>query len=253
MQHLPDFLVIGSARCGTSSLHVNLCKHPRIRGPNGLMGNGKEAHFFDTKWGKKGFPIEWYSGLFRGIPDGDNLFFESTPNYIFDPKVPERVKEILPAGKFILMLRDPVERAWSHFSHWKRKCKWNVGMMRSPKFNPVEKGVYHLQISRWLNFFRREQIMIIRSEDFYGNPGRVLKEVFSWIGVEPLMISNPVYWDPAPGRDGNEIRVKYEKIPVDLKRELRAFYRPHNQILEELIGKRLGWDRTATWRKKEEG
>ena len=246
MNHLPDFLVIGSARCGTSSLHRNLCRHPRIRGPKGLRGNGKEVHFFDKKWGSPKYDLDWYQGLFVGNPQ-ECYFFESTPNYIFMPSVPGRVREILPDGRFIAMLRDPVDRAWSHFCHWRRKCSWKISDLENPKFNPIEKGIYHVQLKRWFNVFDRDQFLIIRSEDFYSNPSRILKDVFRWIGVDPILIENPVYWDPAPGRDRLKKRVEYEKIPVNLGRKLRAFYRSHNGKLEELIGKRMGWDRSSSY------
>lgn len=249
---LPDFLIIGSARCGTSSLHRNLLAHSKLIGPDPLeflrgAMNYKEVHFFDRehKW-KRG--DVWYRNFWKVVPEG-YLCFESTPNYLYESIVPMRVKEILPAGKFIAILRNPVDRAWSHFCRWKRKLKLNSkDVFIRPNNVIIKKGIYHKQLKRWLEIFDRDQFLILRSEDFFTNPEKILKDVFRWLGMDPVIPPVIKRWDPiedTPWRDD-----PYPKIPPELRKKLKAFYRPYNQELEELIGKRMGWGTTAVYKRK---
>jgi len=241
--NLPDFLIIGAARCGSSSLHRNILNHPKVIGPDPekFMKNAmnhKEVHFFDRdhKW-KMG--EEYYRGFWKVIPSG-SLGFESTPNYLYEPNVPGRVRKILPAGKFIIILRDPVDRAWSHFCRWRRKSHLHVNNVFIKKNHMIiKKGIYYDQLVRWLNHFDRDQFLIIRSEDFFSNSGRILRGVFEWLGLEWIPPSRIERWDPIEDTMWKDD--PYPKIPEILKKKLRAFYRPHNQMLEELIGKRMGW------------
>src|SRR5687768_16419575 len=102
IRDLPDFVVIGAQKAGTTSLHYYLSEHPGI-----LIGTRKEVHFFDraynrgTLWYRSSFPI-------RGLIDA--IIGESTPNYIFHPCVPARMASLLPAARLIAVLRNPVER-----------------------------------------------------------------------------------------------------------------------------------------------
>lgn len=238
MKHFPDFLIIGAARCGTSSLWANLAEHPRLQPPAKkafLRGasNHKEVHFFDRehKW-KKG--VDFYRSFFVGHPQ-QFYHFESTPNYLYMPKVPKRVKAVLPNAKFIVMLRNPVDRAWSHFSNWRQKKGWKESMLYDPRCEILKKGIYHAQLARWFEYFDRSQFLIIRSEDYFANESSILKRAFEFIGVEPVISTNPIYYDPVKKTKGNP------PMSVKLRRDLKTFYRPHNNELETLLGRSFGW------------
>lgn len=238
MNHLPDFIIIGAARCGTSSLWANLAEHPKIVPPNPqsflqFASNHKEIHFFDRehKW-KKG--VDFYRSFFIGPPQ-QFYYFESTPNYLYMPRVPERVKEILPKAKFIVMLRNPVDRAWSHFSNWQRKHAWKESMLYDPNCEILKKGIYHEQLARWFELFDRSQFLIIRSEDYFANEIRIIKEAMAFVGVEPVVKGMPFYYDPVKEIKGNP------PMAVKLRRDLKTFYRPHNNELEKLLGRNFGW------------
>ncbi|MBU0638918.1 MAG: sulfotransferase domain-containing protein, partial [Planctomycetes bacterium] len=115
---MPDLLIIGAQKAGTTSLHRYLCRHPNVLGPW-----SKEVHYFDiqydkgTTWYRTHFP-SWPYKCLKDIRRGRrSLAFETSPYYLFHPCVPERVHKLLPNVKLIAILRDPVGRAYSHYHH----------------------------------------------------------------------------------------------------------------------------------------
>jgi hypothetical protein len=243
MARLPDFLIIGAARCGTSSLFSNLLKHPRIRGPHlprTSFSNEKEAHFFDKKI-HRGFSLSWYENRFND-PGRDIVFFEATPNYLYHPAVPKLVKKHMAYAKFIVMLRNPVNRAWSHFYHWRSKCGWDVSVLKQKGHEIVKKGIYHEQLERWFEYFPRDKFLIIKSEVFYRNETPVIKECFNFLGLEKCDFDQKsiTYWDPK--REYLTARRTYDKPPNHIVGWLRNFYAPHNERLEKMLNREFGWD-----------
>lgn len=219
---------------------MNLAQHPRIVPPNKLAfkkfaANHKEVHFFD-KESKYNQGIGFYRKFFIGPPQ-QFYYFESTPNYLFHSKAPYRIKKLLPKAKFIVMLRNPVDRAWSHFCNWRKKCNWDLSILRNSNHEILLKGIYHLQLARWFERFDRSQFLIIRSEDYFSNEHHVIKEVFEFIGIEAHVIENPIYYDPVKCERGNP------KMPVNLRRNLKTFYRPHNNELQEMLDRVFAWER----------
>jgi hypothetical protein len=104
-RRLPHFLIIGAAKAGTTGLHEHLASHPGLVPPS-----RKEVHYFDHHYHR---PLRWYERKFpAGVP---GLRFESTPDYLFLPFVPRRVAHVLPGARFVVVLRDPVARAISHY------------------------------------------------------------------------------------------------------------------------------------------
>lgn len=233
MPNKPDFLVIGASRSGTSSLHNTLLKHPDLSGPNlPKAGNEKEVHFFDKKY-SKGF--DWYCGLFTG----KKMNFESTPNYLYHPACPGRIKKHLPDCKFIVMFRNPIYRTWSHYRNWRKKEGWNINTIRNTDHLIIKKGIYIEQLMRWFQHFPKEQFYIIRSEDFYGNPERIAQDVCRWVGLRDVDLKS-VYHDPAnEGR--KQPNQKEQQIPLSVKAWLRKFYKPYNELLYQFISRNMGW------------
>ena len=231
---LPKFIIIGAARCGTSSLFLNLLQHPRVRGPN-IGGNHKEVHFFDSHYGRG---LEWYKNRFPAAED--TIYIEATPNYLYHSKVPARAKECLPDTRFIILLRNPVDRAWSHYWHWKDKLKWDLSVLKNPKHVILKKGIYLDQIKRWYETFempmgkpwiRKEKFVTFRSEDYFDEEKVYIKHLFNRMGLEPIEIK-PKYWDP---KRKITIKKPYPDMPKDLRAYLENFYRPHNRRLSEYL------------------
>jgi len=241
---LPNFLIIGAARCGTSSLFVNLLKHPRLCGPSlplTRLKNEKECHFFDKKFNNPKFSLSWYKKRFQD-PGKDVIFFEATPNYLFVPKVPKLVARYMPHARFIVMLRNPVDRAWSHYYHWRNRTRHPVNILKNRSIEYVKKGIYWEQLERWFRFFKREQFLIIRSEDFFVDPKMIIAQCFEFISVEPYDFKEKsiYYWDPR--RDFLISKRAYPRAPKGIMDWLRKFYVPHNERLEKLLNRKFGWD-----------
>src|SRR5947209_2592633 len=106
---MPGFLIIGAQRCGTTSLYDDLVKHPSI-----ATASQKEIHFFDLNF-QKG--IDWYQAQFPGLGQKGFITGEASPYYIFHPLAPKRILAAAPEIKLIVMLRNPVNRAYSHYQH----------------------------------------------------------------------------------------------------------------------------------------
>ena len=118
---LPSFIIIGAQRCGTTSLYDYLSHHPQI-----IPSPVKELFYFDDYYTR---PIEWYKSFFPTKKEQEKLerdlvasviTGEASPSYFFHPYAAKRIKETLPQIKLILVLRDPIERAYSHYTHIKR-------------------------------------------------------------------------------------------------------------------------------------
>ena len=107
---LPDFVVLGTQRGGTSFLYRLLTKHPLVRG-----AAAKELHFFDNKFSEG---VGWYRRCFsegKRIDGQRTITGEAAPKSLFDPQVPERMARIVPEARLIALLRNPVDRAYSHY------------------------------------------------------------------------------------------------------------------------------------------
>jgi hypothetical protein len=237
------FLVAGIQKGGTSALFEYLRALPSIQ-----MPAIKEAHFFDDErtvdWATPDYAL--YHALFS---DDGRLRGEATPIYIYWPNSLERIARYNPAMKFILLFRDPIERAWSHWKmeYAKRKERepfaWCIreGRARLADGDPaapgyhrvfsyVERGFYGRQVERLFSLFPREQCLILRSEDLNMDPDGTLGRVCTFLGVPPVrgIAARTVH----PARD-----LPY---PSELTEEDRALlaglYRPDLARFEHLTG-----------------
>lgn len=231
MRDKPYFIIIGASRSGTSSLFAMLLQHPQIVPPRPgskvqWQGHRKELHFFD-KYYNRGF--KWYLKRWPNKRE-DQKYFEATPNYLFCKEAPVRALKYIPKTKFVVMLRNPVNRAWGHFWADQRKIR-PVSKLLSPEKIWVDKGDYAKQLKRWFKYFPREQFFIIKSEKFFKDPVKVTKDLVDWLGLKDKDFKN-VYWDPLkhikPG--------SYSKPHGKAKDWLTEHFRAKNKQLYELLG-----------------
>lgn len=227
---LPDFMIIGVSRCGTSSLFKNLCRHADIQAPM-----KKEIHFFDNNsFYRKG--LGWYSSKFPDRLPG-RLLFEATPNYFSHQQAPARIKLDLPWMKMILMFRDPVARAWSNYCVFRE-------LFQSPDdltaINPaVVKGYYIEGMKRWLKQFPMRRFLIIKSEDFFRDPQSWINSSLAFLDLPTNNLGPPVYFDP---RAFQKEQYGYLVMPEETKKRLQKIYKSYNQDLYQLIGRDFGWE-----------
>ena len=178
---LPNLIVIGAQKCGTSGLHYYLGLHPEVS-----MSTPKELNFFiaERNWPRG---IEWYS---RHFDPAARCRGESSPNYTAFPQhmgVPERMAEVVPDAKLIYIVRDPIERITAHYVHnfAKRREK---GDLRSTLIHPntsyVSRSKYFTQLQRFCEFYDRDQILVIENSRLRDDRASTLREVFEFLGVD---------------------------------------------------------------------
>lgn len=179
--HLPTFICIGAMKCGTTSLHKYLDAHPDV-----CMSSPKETGFFLRRTDRD---LDWYQQCFSGRA---RAYGETSTNYAKHPGfdgVPKRMHSLLPDIKLLYVVRDPVERAVSHFVHnWvvKREHSSIEEVLCPPDESwYVNVSRYHYQLSQYLEYYSLEDICVIESERLRSARMDVLSEIFEFIEVEP--------------------------------------------------------------------
>jgi tetratricopeptide (TPR) repeat protein len=241
----PDFIIIGASKCGTSSLHQYLGCHPQI-----LLPHKKELDFFWKNYDKG---TDWYLAHFPAISDrSDFLTGEATPNYIRFPEVAERIHQLSPQIKLILLLRNPIDRAVSWHYHkintglTKAKIEEAIALeikqienfseeqiIKTAFYNPdnILSSLYVYKIREWLKFFAKEQLLILKSEDLYEKPNQIVKQVFDFLELSNYQL--PEYPKVNVG--------SYSPISEELRKILAEYFQPYNQKLEEDLGIKFNW------------
>lgn len=200
----PDFVIIGTQRGGTTSLHAYLRAHPDIETPA-----KKEIHFLTDRF-ERG--TEWYIGQFPAdVPDG-SLVGEATPYALYHPLAPERLHDIAPGARLIVLLRNPVDRAYSHYLHERARGHESLSFeaaiaAEAERLKGIEqqlesgdlsasdmhkrasylaRGRYARQLERWFSFFSRDQFLILQSEHLYASPASTTRRVTDFLDIQPL-------------------------------------------------------------------
>lgn len=261
LRGLPEFLIIGGQRCGTTSLYNYLGGHPSVRTP--LV---KEPHFFTGQWPRG---TGWYRAQFALRPrrragrhgdPGRAQTFEATPYYLFHPCAPERAARVLPDAKLIVLLRDPVERAYSHYQHSVRQGMESMSFpealaleetrlhgeedrLRADSryhgtnhrvFSYTSRGFYADQLERWLLHYPRESLLILRSEDLFADPAARFAEILRFLGLPA--------WSPAQfGVHTKRSPQRPADIPAATRQLLEERFAGANRRLEALLGRELAW------------
>lgn len=251
LRPLPDFLIIGAQRCGTTSLYHYLGAHPRV-----LPALDKEVHFLSMHWTRG---EGWYRAHFplrarkAGRRPTAPLTFEATPYYLFHPLAPPRAAELVPDAKLLVLLRDPVTRAWSHYRHMVRlgleplsfreaieaepvRLAGEVARMQSdPRYDAVHhrrysylaRGAYAEQLQQWLRHFPADRVLVLRSEALFDEPARCYGRVLEFLGLPQWAPSSfPVHTKLSPLPRG---------MPAEARRRLEEHFAPANQQLEALL------------------
>jgi len=186
--NLPNLIVIGAQKSGTTSLHYYLGLHPQIS-----MSREKELEFFmeDRNWHKG---IEWYKSHFM---TGAKVRGESSPNYTAYPMwdgVPERMHSVIPDTKLIYILRDPIERMLSQYVQYR-----SVGLDDKPveiAFESLDndntyarRSRYFMQLQQYLKYFSSSKILVITAEDLLNERRKTLEKVFAFLSVDKTFYS----------------------------------------------------------------
>ena len=267
---LPEFLVIGGAKCGTTSLFSYILQHPKVVAPT-----LKEVHFFEyisktnESWYRMHFPIKK-----NGIVTG-----EATPGYLVHPFVPERVHKIIPNVKLIIILRNPVDRAYSAFNYmmnlgtqirtdFENVINEEISRMKLIEGNPefeisdrnydytltysyLRHGIYVNYIKNWFRYFPKEQFFMLHSKELSDNTNSVMQKIFGFLQLPNYNLNDfenkkiRKIFSKAGNELDNENRFNvqsYPKMKEETRKSLLSFFKPYNEELFKFIGKRFEWD-----------
>ena len=254
-RQLPNVLIIGGMRCGTSSLYKYLGHHP-----NAVPSLRKETEFLTRRydrqelWWRSNFPLRWRH---------PTVVFEASPYYLAHPDAPGRAAVLVPDARLVAMLREPADRAYSHWQHMRSVGVEPMGFAeaissessrlkdgcKKARLGPElarfflsyrERGHYAEQLQRWLEQFSADQLLVIESEDFYSDTAKTYADVTDFLALER--------WAPASFRNYSD--------PADMQRseddvEALAALREHfSQPNEELasLARRVGFE-PPSWAK----
>ena len=269
---LPDFIVIGAAKSGTTSLYGALADHPFVvpcTTADPHFQNTKEIHFFSSgfqrgeDWYRSHFPLESARREFAAEHGRPFLTGEASPSYISSYWAAGRIRKLLPDVRLLAVLRNPVDRAYSQFQMSRRqgleplqrfeeataaeeeRLRPEVARLSAdPRYNSPDFGAwsyvarsrYAEQLERWLELFPREQLLFLKAEDLFADPETALASTYDYLGLPQHRA------DGAPRLNS----AQYEAIPPELRAQYTEYFRPHNERLYELIGIDFGWERDAT-------
>lgn len=256
---LPDFVIVGAAKAGTTSLYTWLCAHPYI-----ARAGAKEIDYFSyhhyrgVDWYRHFFPTDVERAEFAAEHGRPFLTGEASPSYLLDRNAPARAAKVVPGAKLIVNLRDPVDRAYSQFQMRRRDKEEPIesfltalaaedpalrvdGLAEQPEPGPwvgrsyLARSRYAEQLGRWLEHFPREQLHFVEMEDLGSDPQATLQGVHEFLGLPPY---SAVGLKPMFVSD-------YDPLTPDARQLLHDYFRPHNQRLYELLGRDFGWDRSS--------
>ena len=256
---LPDFVVFGAQRCGTTSLYSYLVQHPDI-----YPALCKEVNYFNNNYRKPRF---WYRYYFPTIVH--KLFVtkvkkkkfltgEASIDYMYHPYAAKRLAETISDVKLIIVLRNPVDRAYSSYRHSVRlgvedlsfeEALDNEGLRLEEEEKKIEldedffcvsrwffsylaRGRYSEQMERVMLHFPRERICILRSEDFFRDPRVIVNQVLEFLGLSDFKPDVSIKYQSH----------SYEDMDPAVRKSLSVYYELHNRKLYELIGRDFGWE-----------
>jgi hypothetical protein len=248
LRPLPDFLILGAQRAGTSALYSYLRRHPEIGGPP-----WKEVNFFDIRY-ERG--PSWYRGHFP--IRRPRLVGEASPSYLFHPYAPERVASLLPGARVIALVRNPVDRALSHYhhevdlgreplsfeealAHEEERMRGEWERLADPSYfshawwnhTYFSRGLYAEQLERWFAALPPERVLVLVSEELFADPSGTYARVLDFLGAAPHELDS---YPPVFSREYGEMR-------PETRRSLEERYAEPNRRLVELLGRGLDWTR----------
>ena len=256
IRSLPDFIIIGTARSGTTSLYYNICQHPCV-----LSASYDELGYFDSNFH---LGSNWYRSLFptffsKWIVKQKNQFAitgEDTPFYIWSPIVAKRILKMVPNIKLIVLFRNPVDRAYSNYHLGVRSGSENlsfddaiqvelknldnttsgtehdVNKYTIPR-SYIAKGFYADQLKIWLELFTSDQLIIVSTEDLESNPQKTLDTIYGFLNI-------PKNHKLIPEK---QKIASYPKMKHETRSFLIDLYKKPNAKLFNMIGQKFDWDK----------
>ncbi len=227
---MPNLIIIGGLKCGTTSIHHYLGLHPEIQ-----MSKPKELNFFvsELNWD---LGLDWYAGRFD---DRFRVRGESSPHYTNLPRytgVAERIHEHCPDARLIYMVRDPIKRLLSHWVHatgagYERREL--TPTLTAPDTAYVERSLYWMQLQPYLKLFEREQIEVFTQEELQGERDETMRRAFRFAGVDEAFSSEQFdrEWERSSAKQGDRYQLMERLIKLP---GLRSFDRNFDRLPESM-------------------
>lgn len=247
---LPDFLVIGAQKAGTTFLYQSLLQHPLIAG-----SYGREVHYFSNDERSQGGAAGYrrYFPTRENLPEGA-IVGEKSPGYLARPEAAARASCVVPGAKIIAVLRNPVERAFSNHQHvatklgadpfsFEEAIEAEAERMKSQeegrRFGYLMRSRYIEHLPYWYEKFG-PKVLVLQAEEMYQQPARALKQACDFLGV---------LWDrthfnlrKSRGKLANRKSGRYAgTIKPETRRYLEEYFEPYNQELYRYLGRDFGW------------
>jgi hypothetical protein len=243
----PSFIIIGEARCGTTSLFNYISQNDKVLPPL-----KKEIHFFDYKFLKK---KGWYKSFFPFVKEG-KITGEATPYYFSHPKAAKRIKETYPDIKIILVLRNPIDRAISSFYKQRdlkletvdsiedainleeERLKDSMANMSNnidydfnhKNYAYANRGLYYENLERWQSLFDEDQMLIFEFEELFSNIEVNYNKVIEFLNIDKQNIDFKHF-----------NKGTYDNIDAEFRMELGNFFEDSNQKLYDLLKTNYDW------------
>jgi Sulfotransferase domain len=254
---LPDFVIVGAAKAGTTSLYAWLSEHPYVRRPR-----RKEINYFNwqyyrgTDWYRHHFPLLIERQAFVAQHGQAFITGEASPSYMIHVQVPGRMARLLPSIKLLVCLRNPVDRAYSQFqmrrAAGEESCDSFLDALaledphfengESPQGGVVQhasgrtyllRGHYAEHLERWFAVFPRQQFHILTVDELARDPSGTLDEVLEFLELPPAVLG-----DLRP-----RFTQSYDPLSSETRSRVSAYFRSHNERLYELLERDFGWDK----------
>jgi len=249
---LPNCIIAGAMRAGTGSLYNYLSEHPDVI----RSRERKEVHFFDlhyeygVNWYRTHFPLAFFAKK--------SVIMEASPYYMIHPQVPKRIKKLIPNTRIVFLVRNPIDRAYSHYQNNLKKrfedltfeeaiqkevqrIEGEEDTLRNDpfyqswafqRFTYLRRGLYIKDILNWNHYFSRTQIEIIQSELLFQKPSEALEKLEDW-----LCLSHHKYRDLKHHNQSDYSTVLKDSV----RNHLAKFFAPYNEKLFKFLGYRLDW------------
>lgn len=247
---LPDFIIIGAMKSGTTSLYYNICEHPCI-----LKAAYDEIGYFDVNYH---LGLNWYRSMFPTNSQkkkiiqkyGKCLTGEDTPFYFWNIQAAKRIQKDLPNVKLIAILRNPIDRAYSEYQNGKRngteKREFQdiisqeideienslLSIEKCSKNNAiVSRGIYSIQLELWKDKFEKNELLILQTEEFSQDINKVMSRVYEFLELPQHTVS----------KERKEKSFEYSKMNEKTREILHEFYKPYNEKLFKFLGHKMDW------------
>ena len=248
---LPNFIIVGAPRCGTTYLRQCLVEHPDIY-MAGLSYTG-DINFFNPgseisaiRYYECG--MAWYEGLFDGRRH-ETAVGEKTAHYFADPEVAARIFEHIPDARLVVAIRNPVERAYSAFWYNRGKLPSAIGFTeacQSPvghQLRFLESGLYYQNLQRFLEFFSKDRIHIVVNDFLQRDPRQELAKLFDFLGVDstfiPSVMNRKINGAIGPGTNIYRLRAAGHHVKQNYRGVFRMLKKLPTTWLDQYVGRRM--------------